>query len=95
MATIVPKEEISAWLGKCPGWELRGEEIAQTFKFASFVPAIAFVNQVAELAEEANHHPDIDVRWNKVTLALMTHSKGALTDADFALAAKISALRED
>lgn len=74
-----------------PGWTLDGEVLSQTFVFADFGEAMGFVTRVALAADRADHHPDIDIRWNKVTLALTTHSAGALTAKDTALAAEISA----
>ena len=91
MATM-SDTEVKAALADLPGWELAGSDIVKEYKFADFVAAIAFVNQVAERAEAANHHPDIDIRWNKVRLALSTHSQGGLTGNDFALAAEIESL---
>jgi 4a-hydroxytetrahydrobiopterin dehydratase len=74
-------------------WQREGDEIAREFKFEDFATAMAFVNRVAETAEEANHHPDILVHgWNKVRLSLTNHAAGGLTDADFAMAAKIDGL---
>jgi 4a-hydroxytetrahydrobiopterin dehydratase len=74
-------------------WERRGQAIVREWKLADFAAAIAFVNRVAELAEETDHHPDILLHgWNKVRLELSTHSAGGLTDADFALAARIDAV---
>jgi 4a-hydroxytetrahydrobiopterin dehydratase len=81
-------------LQRLPGWERRGNEIVRTFVRKDFRGAMAFVNQVAEAAEAAGHHPDIDIRWNKVTLALSTHSEGGLTANDFALAARIGELEQ-
>jgi 4a-hydroxytetrahydrobiopterin dehydratase len=69
-----------------PQWTQNGEIISRTFEFADFAGAMKFVNTVAELAEQAQHHPDVDIRWNKVTLALTTHDAGGLTEKDFALA---------
>jgi 4a-hydroxytetrahydrobiopterin dehydratase len=91
MATM-SDTEVKAALADLPGWELAGSEIVKEYKFADFAAAMAFVNQVAERAEAANHHPDIDIRWNKVRLALSTHSEGGLTNNDFALAAEIESL---
>jgi 4a-hydroxytetrahydrobiopterin dehydratase len=91
MATM-SDTEVKAALGDLPGWELAGVEIVKQYKFGDFVAAIAFVNRVADRAEAANHHPDIDIRWNKVRLALSTHSEGGLTQNDFALATEIEAL---
>jgi 4a-hydroxytetrahydrobiopterin dehydratase len=74
-------------------WERRGNAIAREWKLADFDDAIAFVNRVAALAQDANHHPDILVHgWNRVRLELCTHSAGGLTAADFALAERIDAL---
>ncbi|HEY7829245.1 MAG TPA: 4a-hydroxytetrahydrobiopterin dehydratase [Solirubrobacteraceae bacterium] len=74
-------------------WAREGEAIVREWKLADFAAAIVFVNRVAELAERANHHPDILVHgWNKVRLELSTHSQGGLTGADFALAAEIDGL---
>ena len=75
-----------------PGWALEEETIRKTFEFTDFNGAMGFVVRVALLAEPANHHPDIDIRWNKVTIALTTHSEGALTEKDIRLASKIEAL---
>jgi 4a-hydroxytetrahydrobiopterin dehydratase len=91
MATM-SDTEVKAALGELPGWELVGGDIVKEYKFADFVAAIAFVNQLADRAEAANHHPDIDIRWNKVRLALSTHSEGGLTGKDFALATEFEAL---
>jgi 4a-hydroxytetrahydrobiopterin dehydratase len=74
-------------------WRREGQEIVRELKFEDFAAAIAFVNGVAELAEAANHHPDILVHgYNRVRLTLSTHSQGGLTDADFALAKRIDAI---
>lgn len=80
--------KISQALASVPGWTLSGSAIARTFQFKDFPAAIKFVGVVALLAEEAWHHPDIDIRWNKVTLTLSTHDAGGLTEKDFALARK-------
>ncbi len=82
---------IEARLAGVEGWQ-RGEEatIVRQWTFADFAAAIAFVDRVAELAEAANHHPDILLHgWNKVRLTLSTHSQGGLTEADFQLASQI------
>ncbi|NJN16314.1 MAG: 4a-hydroxytetrahydrobiopterin dehydratase [Oscillochloris sp.] len=79
--------EITAQLEQLSGWIRRGDEIVRSYKLASFPAAIAFVTQVGFLAEAAAHHPDIDIRYNQVTLALTTHDAGGLTEKDFALAA--------
>jgi 4a-hydroxytetrahydrobiopterin dehydratase len=78
--------QIKKRLKEVPEWSLRGREIRRKFEFVGFLSAIEFVNRVAARAEKADHHPDIDIRWNKVTLALTTHSKGGLTGNDFSMA---------
>ena len=75
-----------------PGWVRRGNQLTRSFEFADFPAAIAFVNRIAAAAESMNHHPDIDIRWNKVTLVLSTHSAGGLTANDFNLAQAIDEL---
>jgi len=78
---------------KDSGWSREEGSIVRDFKFADFEAAIAFVNRVAEAAEEANHHPDIFIHgWNKVRLSLTDHSAGGLTEKDFAMAAKFDEL---
>jgi len=84
--------EIDSSLASIPNWQRNGDVISRTFQFKDFPATMKFVNAVAELAEEAWHHPDIDIRWNKVTLALTTHDAGGLTEKDFALAKKFDAL---
>jgi 4a-hydroxytetrahydrobiopterin dehydratase len=84
--------DVAKRLSTLPGWSPAENSISATFSFGGFPDAIGFVNRVAALAEEAGHHPDIDIRWNKVALVLSTHSAGGLTPLDFDLAAKISAL---
>ena len=91
---ILSDPEVKTALGTLPGWELDGVEIVKQYKFADFAAAMAFVNRVAERAEAANHHPDIDIRWNKVRLVLSTHSQGGLTRNDFALASEIEGVVE-
>jgi 4a-hydroxytetrahydrobiopterin dehydratase len=85
-------EEITARLASLSGWNLERAELVRQFQFADFLGSIAFVNGVAQLAEAAGHHPDIDIRYNKVRLALTTHDAGGITPKDFNLAAKVSKL---
>jgi 4a-hydroxytetrahydrobiopterin dehydratase len=75
-----------------PLWEKRALAIRRKFEFDGFMGAIGFVNRVARAAERADHHPDIDVRWNKVTLTLSTHSEGGLTAKDFSMARQCSSI---
>jgi 4a-hydroxytetrahydrobiopterin dehydratase len=70
-----------------PDWRIEGGELVRTFQFEEFPDAVAFVDRVAVLAEESGHHPDIDIRYNRVRLALVTHDAGGLTVKDFAVAA--------
>jgi 4a-hydroxytetrahydrobiopterin dehydratase len=79
-------KKIKAALARVPAWRPQGKAITRTYVFKDFHAAMRFVNAVAELAEAAWHHPDIDIRWNKVTLVLTTHDAGGLTEKDFALA---------
>ena len=84
--------QIKAALKSVPEWKSHGATIARTYPFKDFVAAMKFVNAVAKVAEKAWHHPDIDIRWNKVSLALTTHDQGGLTGKDFDLAKKFDAL---
>jgi len=89
---LLSDDEITARLGTLPGWERAGSSVSLTSARGDFRDALLYVGAVAYLAEAANHHPDILVQWNKVTLTLSTHSAGGLTAADFALAQQISKL---
>jgi 4a-hydroxytetrahydrobiopterin dehydratase len=91
MAALSP-HEITAKLASVPGWSIEKGELVRQFQFDDFLGSIAFVNGVAQLAEAAGHHPDIDIRYNKVRLALTTHDAGGITPKDFELAAKVGGL---
>jgi len=91
MATL-SEAEIHEKLQHLPGWVLAGGNIEKQFTFISFLPAVAFVNRVAEAAEGVNHHPDITINYSRVTMALSTHSAGGITQKDFDLAAEINRL---
>jgi 4a-hydroxytetrahydrobiopterin dehydratase len=84
--------QITSALATVPDWNRQGDTISRTFQFKDFPAAVKFVDAVAELAEQAWHHPDIDIRWNKVTLALTTHDAGGLTQRDFGLARQFDQL---
>jgi len=84
--------EIQKSLESVSGWGLSAGAISKLYKFEDFVQAMVFATRVAELAEQADHHPDILIRYNKVTLTLVTHSAGGLTRKDFALAREINAI---
>jgi 4a-hydroxytetrahydrobiopterin dehydratase len=89
MAAKLSDIEIQRSLGALTGWTRRGNAITRTFEFPTFPAAIAFVNRVAEVAEKTDHHPDVDIRYTKVTCSLSTHSAGGITAKDFKLAEEI------
>jgi 4a-hydroxytetrahydrobiopterin dehydratase len=90
--TLLTDGEISAGLADLPGWDRAGNEITRTVKLGDFRDAIIYVGAVAHLAQAANHHPDIAISWNTVTLTLSTHSEGGLTEKDLALARQVNDL---
>ncbi len=79
-------------LSKLGGWEREGDALERQFEFANFVGSVDFVNRITPVAEEMNHHPDLSISWNKVTVSLSTHSEGGITENDFELATKIDSL---
>jgi 4a-hydroxytetrahydrobiopterin dehydratase len=79
-------KQLSVHLKTAPNWSKRAQTIVRTFQFEGFLNGIDFVNRIARKAQENNHHPDIDVRFNKVTLKLTTHDEGGITEKDFSLA---------
>lgn len=87
------KEAVDQALAELPGWALESGEMERTFTFADFAEAMHFVNQVAQVAEIAGHHPDIDIRYNRVRLGLVTHDAGGITENDTAMAREINRLR--
>jgi len=89
---LLTEDEIAGRLAGVPGWTREGNSIVATVTRSDFREAMLLTGAVAYLAEQANHHPDILIQWNKVTLTLSTHSAGGLTANDFDLAAKINAL---
>jgi 4a-hydroxytetrahydrobiopterin dehydratase len=91
--TVLSEEEVRRALGELDGWEAAGEEITKQFEFADFRAAVSFVVRVAFEAEAANHHPDIDIRYNKVRVTVSTHSEGGLTAKDIDLARAVDDLR--
>lgn len=88
-AKLLSEREIEQELASLPGWERVGEAIRKTFRLKSFAHALAFVSHVGHLAEVADHHPDIELRYFDVTLTLSTHSAGGITEKDLALAREI------
>ena len=89
MASRLSDIETQRALGARSGWARRGNAITRTFEFPTFPAAIAFVNRIADVAEKMDHHPDIDIRYTKVTCSLSTHSAGGITAKDFKLAEEI------
>lgn len=92
MAAKLSDIEVQRALGTRLGWTRRGNALTRTFEFPTFSAAIAFVNRVADVAEQMDHHPDVDIRYTKVTCSLSTHSAGGITSKDFALAESIDGL---
>ena len=90
--SVLSDEQVTEQLAGLGGWSRQGDTIVHVETLADFKAAMLYVGAVAYLAEAANHHPDLTVQWNKVTLTLSTHSAGGLTDKDFALAGQISRL---
>lgn len=90
--TVLEDPEIAARLGGLSGWTRLGDAITKTFECGDFVGSVKFVDGIVAPAEEMNHHPDVEISWDKVTLTLSTHSEGGLTENDFKLAGKIDAL---
>ena len=89
MAALLPPDEVSRRLAAISGWKLEGKTIQKKYRFGDFAEAMRFVNRVADLAEVADHHPDIFIHYREVTLTLWTHVAGGLTERDFALATDI------
>jgi 4a-hydroxytetrahydrobiopterin dehydratase len=90
---LLSDEQITAALAGLPGWSRSGDSITTTVELEDFRAAMLYTGAVAYLADTANHHPDVLIQWNKVTLTLSTHSAGGLTSNDTALAERINALR--
>jgi 4a-hydroxytetrahydrobiopterin dehydratase len=84
--------EIEARLAGLPGWERAGDALRRELRFDDFVGSVEFVNRITPVAEELNHHPDLAISWNRVTVSLTTHSQGGITEADFDLATRIDGL---
>lgn len=85
-------EEVEDRLGSAVGWRLEGDYLMKRYEFANFAESLAFVNRVGEIAESADHHPDISFGWGYAELRTMTHDRGCITDIDFALIEKIDRL---
>jgi 4a-hydroxytetrahydrobiopterin dehydratase len=94
MTDLLSEAEIRERLAGLPAWQRTGTQITAEFRAADFRGAIALVNGVADAAEAANHHPDIDIRYDRVLFVLSTHSAGGLTGSDFALASEIDRIAQ-
>lgn len=90
---LLDDSEIRTRLDDLQGWTREGDAIRKTYTLDSFPAAIAFVNLIADIAQKADHHPDIDIRFDRVACTLATHSEGGLTSRDFELARQIDAVR--
>jgi 4a-hydroxytetrahydrobiopterin dehydratase len=90
--SLLEKEAIDSFLAAHSGWTRQDDEITRTFEFSDFNESLGFVVRVGMEAEKANHHPDVDIRWNQVTLTLSTHSEGGLTQVDLDLADTVDGL---
>ncbi len=92
MSAVLSETEVQQALQRLPGWKKNGGAIERHFQFPDFVKAMDFVNQIAEAAEAVNHHPDIHISYNKVTLTLISHDSGGTTQRDIRMAGKINEL---
>jgi 4a-hydroxytetrahydrobiopterin dehydratase len=90
MNKTLSAQEIEAVLREYPGWTLHEGKLVHEWLFSDFIKAMKFVNRVAAVAEDAGHHPDIDIRYNRVTLGLVSHDAGGITERDAAMAGRIS-----
>lgn len=95
MPDLLTTEQLAERLKGAPDWSVADGQIAREFTLATFVAAIEFVGGVAAIAERLNHHPDIDIRYRRVRIAVSTHSAGGLTELDFELAARVDRLQGD
>ena len=86
-------DEISDLLTDLPDWRAENDQLKRRFKFANFVESLAFINKVGEIAEAADHHPDITFGWGYAEIAITTHDRGGITDVDFDLASRIDGLQ--
>lgn len=90
--SLLTQDAIQEKLSSIPGWKVENKELVHPYEFTDFRAAMSFVNQVAAKAEAAGHHPDIDIRYNKVRLALVSHDAGGITDRDLHLAKVLNSI---
>jgi 4a-hydroxytetrahydrobiopterin dehydratase len=89
---LLSDEEVEGRLAELSGWERDGDAIRKSFKRGDFKGSVDFINEITQIAEDMNHHPDLEVSWDTVTVTITTHSEGGLTENDFELASKIDAI---
>jgi 4a-hydroxytetrahydrobiopterin dehydratase len=92
MSTVLSDAEVQQALSQLPGWKRSGKFIERNYQFENFIKAMEFVNQIAEAAEAVNHHPDILISYSKVTLSLISHDSGGVTQRDIRMATRINEL---
>lgn len=90
--TLLSDDQIESRLEGMDGWDREGDFLHRELRFDDFAGSVAFVNRILPVAEEMNHHPDLEISWNRVSVSLSTHSRGGITDSDFRLAGEIDAL---
>jgi 4a-hydroxytetrahydrobiopterin dehydratase len=93
-APLLSPDEVAARLKELKGWSLEGTAIIKCFEFKDFRGAVDFLDRITAVADEQNHHPDVAIHWNELTLTLWTHASGGLTERDFRLAATIDTMTE-
>ena len=94
MSDLLDADSLAAALKKFPEWELEGKAVTRTIEFEEFMEAMDFVNALAEIAEEAQHHPDIDIRYLRITVSLTTHEVGGVTDSDLEFVQRVDHLTD-
>jgi 4a-hydroxytetrahydrobiopterin dehydratase len=92
---LLPPDAVATRLRRLDGWQVVNRAIRKRFTFDTFLGGVHFVDRVAAIAETADHHPDIDIRYKRITMTLCTHSEGGLTEKDFALAEQIERMAAD
>ena len=90
--TLLDADEVERRLSQLDGWSVDGKAIVKEFSCGDFAGSVEFVNRLTPVAEEMNHHPDLEISWSTVTVTISTHSEGGLTGADFELAGRIDGL---
>jgi len=94
-APLLSADEIASRLTSLHGWTLEEKRISKRFEFKDFREAVNFLTEITPVADEQNHHPDVQIHWNELTLTLWTHASGGLTERDFRLAGTIDKMTED